>query len=595
VDVRPLLSVVIPSRNGRERLERTLDSIASANFDMARLEVVVVDDGSSDGTYEAFRRRTYPFRFDLCRVEFSNQSRTTNEAIRRATGAYVLSSAQDVVFHPDLPLRHLALHHRFAGEDVAVLGHLPYAEDLAITPFMFYLVQGGFQFAYWRIKDPLNVPPAFLYAPNFSVRREVFERASGFDGGFPYGCQDSDLGIRLSKAGVRIVYDPGAIGFHNHPVEFLEYLGRQERVGAGLVRLEAKHPEYGSGIGLWDSVVRSYLMYSATELDRDLDAASRLSRSLAESGTRYQQLWTEAFCESTPVDRFAERDQRTLRLTEALFNAYNRVLTFYWWKGYLAEYVRSNGAESVIPILRARISGDQPSMQLRRVAETRLGEHGIDLALCSPRDYRTSIVAHGFAAYGEAARWLARFLTFADPPRNHQAILVLERTAVSEEEMAKLAEVADVVPCDDLDPGILEALGLARADTVVVTSARIEPAHPRYRALAELCFARFPDLAVLGGSVSDSEAGRRRLGFRFDGRPLTERDHGSGGPASKHGPVPVDVANPEFLILRRALAERLLAERAAGGAGSGSWNFELCSSAARAHQMVVGLPELAVR
>ncbi|MBZ5637275.1 MAG: glycosyltransferase [Acidobacteriia bacterium] len=594
MDAIPVFSVVIPSHNGRDRLALTLDSIAASDFDLARLEVIVVDDASTDGTVEAFRDRIYPYRFSLRRGEYSNQSAATNEAIRHASGTYVLSTAQDILFHRDLLSRHLAWHEQFAGEDVAVLGYLPYPPNLTVTPFMSYLVQGGFQFAYWMIKDPLNVPPAFLYAPNFSVRREVLARVGSFDPGFPYGCQDSDLGIRLAEQGVRIVYEARAIGYHNHPVELREYVRRQERVGAGLVRLEAKHPDHEGGPVVWDSVIRGYLMYSATELDRDLDTVARLEKSLGESGTRYRKLWNEAFCEATPVDRFSACDQRTLQTAEALFNAYNRVLSFHWWKGYFAEYARARGIESVARVVRARVGRSQPSMQLRRIAESRLREHGIEIALSTPRDFRTSVVVHALDDYGSAARWLERFLTAPDPPRNHQVLLVIARDAISGSEVTKLSEVAEVVPCDGLDEGILEALGRSFADTVVVTSARVEPAHPRYRLLAETCFARFPDLAVLGGNVVDGAPRRRRYGFRFDGSALVETENGSRKPSSNRGPVPVDVAIPEFLIVRRAVAERLLAERASGSGETRPWNFELCGVAARARQRVLGLPELAV-
>jgi glycosyltransferase involved in cell wall biosynthesis len=140
VDASPLFSVVIPSHNGRERLALTLDSIARAEFDLSRVEVVVVDDASTDGTLEAFRDRRYPYRLAIHRVEFRSQSAATNEAIRRATGTYVLSSAQDILFHKDMFARHLAWHEKLAGEDVAVLGYLPYPEALPVSPFMYYQI-----------------------------------------------------------------------------------------------------------------------------------------------------------------------------------------------------------------------------------------------------------------------------------------------------------------------------------------------------------------------------------------------------------------------------------------------------------------------
>ena len=59
------LSVVTPTYNRKESLRRTLAALERQTVDPKRFEVVVIDDGSKDGTPEAFRDAKYPFSLRL--------------------------------------------------------------------------------------------------------------------------------------------------------------------------------------------------------------------------------------------------------------------------------------------------------------------------------------------------------------------------------------------------------------------------------------------------------------------------------------------------------------------------------------------------
>jgi glycosyltransferase involved in cell wall biosynthesis len=63
--VDPLVSIVVPSYNRRDGLGRLLDALARQTYPLDGFEVVVVDDGSTDGTaeYLAALRPAFPFRF----------------------------------------------------------------------------------------------------------------------------------------------------------------------------------------------------------------------------------------------------------------------------------------------------------------------------------------------------------------------------------------------------------------------------------------------------------------------------------------------------------------------------------------------------
>jgi rhamnosyltransferase len=94
----PLVSVVIPTRNGGQRLTSVLDAIHEQRHDCA-LELIAVDSGSTDGTLELLSRRVDV----LLRIQPSafNHGATRNVGIGHARGAFVVMLVQDAVPQSD--------------------------------------------------------------------------------------------------------------------------------------------------------------------------------------------------------------------------------------------------------------------------------------------------------------------------------------------------------------------------------------------------------------------------------------------------------------------------------------------------------------
>ena len=586
----PRISIVVPAHNQRERLARTLESIARCAFDLRQVEVIVADDGSSDGTADwvAGAASSFPFPLVLRRGAWGNQSAATNEGLRSARGTIVLFSAQDILFREDLLAQHVAWHERFAGQEVAVLGELPYPPDLEVSPFMFYLVNGGYQFAYYLIKDPRRVPPNFVYAPNVSVRADTLRRVGGFDEELPYGCQDTDLGIRLDAAGVRIVFNPDAVGYHNHPITLDEFCSRQGRVAAGLVRLREKHPDHGEGVTLWDVVVRGLLAYGRSKLDFDRAEIARLEPALAARGD-YARLWSRAFSQQESTARFAEAEQATLRRADELFNAYDRVLRHHLARGLMDEGLRRLGAGRLEAILRARLTAVQASLPVRRVLARRMAEHGLHAAAPDAADVLSARIVHDLASYED----VLRFLDLYQLPRalafNQALVLLLDPSRFSAGELAAIEEMADVVACTSVGAGVREALERVTAELVVVASGRMAVEETTCLVVAEKAFASFPTVAVLGGAVAETDQRRWRYGYGFaPGRRIEAlRRSMDGAPGV---PEPIGAAVPEYMVLRRSAALAAL-----GGAGLGDdWHVELCRRVAARKGLVLHVPAFQV-
>lgn len=585
----PIVSIAIPARDQRERLVRTLESIGRSEFDRSRLEVVVVDDGSTDGSAAAAEElgRALPYRLIVERGCWGSQSAATNAALRRCTAPFLLMSAQDIVFHERMITEHLAAHERFSGEEIVVIGALPYPEDLEVSPFMLYLVRGGFQFAYHLIQDPLRVPPNFVYAPNLSVRRSTLDRVGAFDENLPYGCQDTDLGLRMWDAGVRLIHEAAAIGYHNHPMALEGYLPRQRTVGRAMHRLQAKHPRHLSEQPQWELVARALVACAPAREDLDRRTIERLE-PIAAAEPRLAELWERAFCGGEELDRFEPGQRSTLRAAERLFSAYGRILERAMAEGFLSEAREVVGDEEVAARLRARLSALQASWSTRRSAQRQLTELGLDSPLESTGDRQHARIIAGIESYDQALDELSVHLFPTIRAFHQQIILAVEPGRLSEDQIERLSASADVVVAPGSE-GVARALELATPDRIAITRPGIEVEDGAGIALAVAVFERFPEVALLGGGAVRSDGSiEYGLGQEAKRGPFFKLTRPA---SSAAGATPIDAVADHYAIVRKSAGLRAAALMAPGKA----WNVALSLAVRECGSLVLHLPALKAR
>ena len=182
----PKVSICVPTYNRKDYLRETLDSIFAQTY--KDYEVVVVDDGSTDGTAEMLKDIDYPIRYHW--QKNSGDAAARNKMIKLAKGEFITFIDSDDLLMPDAVDRMIQVM-QAEGGDVIVYG--PYLR----------IDQNGQ--VYGKFKTRLHsgqitkhlFQNIFVYSCGSMFPKKVLETANGFDTSLPV-CSDYDLWLRLS-------------------------------------------------------------------------------------------------------------------------------------------------------------------------------------------------------------------------------------------------------------------------------------------------------------------------------------------------------------------------------------------------------------
>ena len=235
-------SIVIPTYERREIVTRSVAALNDQTF--RDFEVVVVDDGSRDGTADALRALEVNFPLTVISRPNEGASVARNVGAAAASGEFLVFLDDDMEADSEM----LAEQDRSLREGAdMVLGHLPLHPGSPDN----LLSQGVGRWAEKRRARLEGIagelPITELNTGQMSISRANFERLGGFDPSFTqeglYGGEDLDLGYRVGKAGLRLVFNPAAISYQYYGVDPGDYTRRTRESGRSAQQLRAKHPE----------------------------------------------------------------------------------------------------------------------------------------------------------------------------------------------------------------------------------------------------------------------------------------------------------------------------------------------------------------
>ena len=235
----PSFSIVMPTYQRRDLVCDAVRALGRLAY-QGPVELILVVDGSTDGTAEALRKIECPLPVQILEQPNSGASHARNRGAELAKNDILLFLDDDMIAEPTLLDEHAEFHRQGAE---AVIGDTPIDPE---SPAGFLPRSVARWIASTRVQSPLS--PFDIFTGQLSVRRSVFEAVGGFDTGFTsgsaFGNEDADFGVRL-LAGHDVRHNRAAISRQRYVVSPREYMSRARRAAAADLRFIGKHPELG--------------------------------------------------------------------------------------------------------------------------------------------------------------------------------------------------------------------------------------------------------------------------------------------------------------------------------------------------------------
>jgi poly-beta-1,6 N-acetyl-D-glucosamine synthase len=228
----PFVSIVVPAYNEEDVIRASLSSLLELRYPY--YEIIAVDDGSTDATYERmkeFEGNHYGVKVSVYRKENSGKADTLNYGVRRSNAPIVVCMDSDSRLTPNA-LRYAVRH--FADKSVgAVAGNvkvinrhnvwtklqaLEYIEGLNIVR--------NAQ-AFWR---SVNVIPG----PIGIFRRAALQATGGYDS--DTFAEDFDMTVKILADGWKIHYEPKAVAYTEAPEQLLDIIKQRYRWSRGILQ-----------------------------------------------------------------------------------------------------------------------------------------------------------------------------------------------------------------------------------------------------------------------------------------------------------------------------------------------------------------------
>jgi poly-beta-1,6 N-acetyl-D-glucosamine synthase len=231
-EIYPFVSIIVPAYNEEEVIRSSLSSLLELRYPY--YEIIAVDDGSTDATYERmkeFEGNHYGVKVSVFRKENSGKADTLNYGVRRSNAPIVVCMDSDSRLTPDT-LRYAVRH--FADKSVgAVAGNVKVANrhniwtKLQALEYIEGLNMVRKAQAFW---NSVNVIPG----PMGIFRRGALQATGGYDS--DTFAEDFDMTVKILADGWKIQYEPKAIAYTEAPEVLLDIIKQRYRWSRGILQ-----------------------------------------------------------------------------------------------------------------------------------------------------------------------------------------------------------------------------------------------------------------------------------------------------------------------------------------------------------------------
>jgi peptidoglycan/xylan/chitin deacetylase (PgdA/CDA1 family)/glycosyltransferase involved in cell wall biosynthesis len=220
-------------------LARCLAALAAQSEDPAAFEVIVADDGSTDGTAAALAKLSTPFELRTIEHAKAGKPVVLNAAIEAARGEVCLFIDDDVIASPQLVAEHLAAHRR--EPRTLGIGVLVQREPARPDPYAEANARRWNERYEGLSERPLDWTDC--YGANFSASRDSLLQVGGFAPDLP-AVEDLEIAFRLCvQGGCAARFLPAAKALHDDDKPGIRSLAHEERYGRFCAEFVRRHPE----------------------------------------------------------------------------------------------------------------------------------------------------------------------------------------------------------------------------------------------------------------------------------------------------------------------------------------------------------------
>jgi GT2 family glycosyltransferase len=210
VNVKVDISVVIPTHNRADALDKTLSHLSLQSFD-GRWEVIVVANNCSDNTNEVVAdwASRFPVRLMICEESKAGAAAARNTGASLASGDFIVFLDNDILVETNFLASHFAALKANAGN--WIVGRTLNLPEQNETTF------GQYRLSVFPVlaSDKAECKEGFG-AANVSMARSQFELLGGFDENFfEASGEDRELALRAAELGIRIIVNPEIVVLHN--------------------------------------------------------------------------------------------------------------------------------------------------------------------------------------------------------------------------------------------------------------------------------------------------------------------------------------------------------------------------------------------
>jgi hypothetical protein len=243
-------SVVIPTYQRCGLIVRMVQALERQSYD--DFEIVVVVDGSTDGTAAALRKLDLGVPLTVLEQRNEGAATARNAGAGASRGELLLFLDDDMEADPRMLTEHDRSHREGA---TLVLGHLAVHGGSPATLLTQEVSTWSERRRVLLSRPSVEVPLAHLLTGQMSISRIAFQQIGGFDISFTrdglFGGEDLDFGYRVRKAGLRVTFNPAAVSYQLYDVDPALYTRRSREAGRAAQELLSKHPDLAGELEHW--------------------------------------------------------------------------------------------------------------------------------------------------------------------------------------------------------------------------------------------------------------------------------------------------------------------------------------------------------